>query len=500
MDFRHRLKFSFHILILYTLCILIALLINDANSFKVYLTNFYRRPHLYNNELYQPSHNFKIGSTDTNGNDISSLFDDIKLEDILELPKETEITETIAQSEPAAESEVDKDKKSLSIYDEDTEANVWSLVLPKEFLYSASNESIWGDDSQITEYKPKPIRWSTRTTDEERMRLGDIYQHLSRKPLAQVYKPISSAHPNVEDIDRTFFLFDIEGHLRYYLEHLNGDYNPQIHKGHMRDTKTINYLLNREYIQEFKRPFPPPSNSINIAQNHLIQIIPTVLESLAVSIKNDPNIECIASPPFHDMQKMAPGIKSGEFYKNIISDDYKKLCDLTGVHEPSKGYIYPYANTEPLIDRLVMKLYLDLLETREFGKINFKKMYCLGKKKSAISGVYIEPGNGHLSINGRDGYQYLDYNEELLEVVFKPLTTLRIQKHFNVIATARGGGISGQANAIFHALSTYIYTTFLPISKPILRYFGLVTRDLRRVERKKPNMHKSRRAEQYSKR
>ncbi|UKJ90326.2 ribosomal protein S9/S16 [Theileria orientalis] len=128
------------------------------------------------------------------------------------------------------------------------------------------------------------------------------------------------------------------------------------------------------------------------------------------------------------------------------------------------------------------------------------KLYERGKKKRGQAMVYLEPGNGNVIINNRDGYQYVFYNEFRLREILEPLASLRLNKHFNIVAKTYGGGISGQSVAIRHALVRYLYRILSPKLKPILRKFDLVSIDRRRVERKKTNLRKARKKEMYSKR
>ncbi|AFZ79224.1 ribosomal protein S9 family member protein [Theileria equi strain WA] len=128
------------------------------------------------------------------------------------------------------------------------------------------------------------------------------------------------------------------------------------------------------------------------------------------------------------------------------------------------------------------------------------KLYVKGRKKRGFAMVYLEPGIGHIIINNRDGYQYLHYNKFWIRNIMEPLTTLYLDRKFNIVAQVRGGGLSGQSVAIRHAVVKYIYTILAPKLKPFLRICDLVTPDIRRTERKKTNLRKARKKEKYSKR
>ena len=132
--------------------------------------------------------------------------------------------------------------------------------------------------------------------------------------------------------------------------------------------------------------------------------------------------------------------------------------------------------------------------------------YGTGKRKSSIAKVNLVPGSGKITVNGVDVYEYFPFNTLVMDLV-QPLELTNMSEKFDVIATVKGGGFSGQTGAIrlgiVKALLDYDSASD-PTSessfRKILKGAGLVTRDSRVKERKKPGLKKARRAPQFSKR
>lgn len=126
------------------------------------------------------------------------------------------------------------------------------------------------------------------------------------------------------------------------------------------------------------------------------------------------------------------------------------------------------------------------------------RAYSTGKRKNAISRVWIKPGSGLLSVNGRPGITYFSRPvlQMLIEQPFKNTDRLN---QFDVWCTVKGGGLSGQAGAVRHGISKAL-VCFDPGLRPILKQGGFLTRDSRIVERKKYGQPKARRRFQFSKR
>lgn len=123
----------------------------------------------------------------------------------------------------------------------------------------------------------------------------------------------------------------------------------------------------------------------------------------------------------------------------------------------------------------------------------------LGKRKQAIARVFLVPGNGTLTINKTVGEKYLQYNETYLNTVFSPLEKLNLDKQFDVIAIVKGGGLTGQAEAVQLGIARLL-SKMDKENRIVLKPFGFLTRDSRIKERKKYGLRKARKAPQYSKR
>jgi small subunit ribosomal protein S9 len=123
----------------------------------------------------------------------------------------------------------------------------------------------------------------------------------------------------------------------------------------------------------------------------------------------------------------------------------------------------------------------------------------LGKRKHSIARVFLIPGEGNLIINKVNGEKYLQYNDTYLKTVFAPLEKLTLEKQFDVVVSVKGGGLTGQAQAIQLGIARLL-SSMDKENRLILKPFGLLTRDARIKERKKYGLRKARKAPQYSKR
>ena len=126
------------------------------------------------------------------------------------------------------------------------------------------------------------------------------------------------------------------------------------------------------------------------------------------------------------------------------------------------------------------------------------RAYATGKRKNAIARVWIKPGKGQLTINGRDQAIYFA-RPVLLMMIALPFELSDRAGQFDVICTVEGSGLSGQAGAVRHAISKAL-TYYEPGLRAALKPHGLLTRDPRVVERKKYGKAKARRSFQFSKR
>ena len=122
-----------------------------------------------------------------------------------------------------------------------------------------------------------------------------------------------------------------------------------------------------------------------------------------------------------------------------------------------------------------------------------------GKRKEAVARVFLIPGEGNLIINKVPGSKYLQYNDSYLNTVWEPLKKLNLEKQFDIIVLIKGGGLTGQAQAIQLGVARQLCKIDTN-NRAILKPFGFLTRDSRIKERKKYGLRKARKAPQYSKR
>ena len=126
------------------------------------------------------------------------------------------------------------------------------------------------------------------------------------------------------------------------------------------------------------------------------------------------------------------------------------------------------------------------------------KFYGTGRRKKSIARVYLVPGTGKITINKRDIDEYFGL-ETLKVVVRQPLAATDNTEKFDVLVNVHGGGFTGQAGAIRHGIARALLQVD-PDFRDSLKRAGLLTRDARMVERKKPGLKKARKASQFSKR
>ncbi|MEM7689493.1 MAG: 30S ribosomal protein S9 [Pseudomonadota bacterium] len=126
------------------------------------------------------------------------------------------------------------------------------------------------------------------------------------------------------------------------------------------------------------------------------------------------------------------------------------------------------------------------------------RAYATGRRKDATARVWIKPGTGKVTINGRDQEVYFA-RPTLRLIIDQPFTITDRQGQYDVIATVKGGGLSGQAGAVKHGISQAL-TRYEPELRATVKAAGFLTRDSRVVERKKYGRAKARRSFQFSKR
>jgi small subunit ribosomal protein S9 len=126
------------------------------------------------------------------------------------------------------------------------------------------------------------------------------------------------------------------------------------------------------------------------------------------------------------------------------------------------------------------------------------RAYATGRRKDAVARVWIKPGSGKVAVNGRDQEVYFA-RPTLRLVIDQPFQISERAGQYDVIATVKGGGLSGQAGAVKHGISQAL-TKYEPTLRGVVKAAGFLTRDSRVVERKKFGKAKARKSFQFSKR
>ena len=126
------------------------------------------------------------------------------------------------------------------------------------------------------------------------------------------------------------------------------------------------------------------------------------------------------------------------------------------------------------------------------------RSYATGKRKDAVARVWIKPGSGKVTVNGKEMAVY--FARPVLQMILRqPFQIANVEGQFDVVATVAGGGLSGQAGAVKHGISKALQL-YEPGLRGALKAAGFLTRDSRVVERKKYGKAKARRSFQFSKR
>ena len=135
---------------------------------------------------------------------------------------------------------------------------------------------------------------------------------------------------------------------------------------------------------------------------------------------------------------------------------------------------------------------------REPVRDELGRSYATGKRKDAVARVWIKPGSGKVTVNGKDQDKY--FARPVLQLILRqPFQVAGVEDQFDVMATVKGGGLSGQAGAVKHGISKALQL-YDPSLRGALKAAGFLTRDSRVVERKKYGKRKARRSFQFSKR
>ena len=141
---------------------------------------------------------------------------------------------------------------------------------------------------------------------------------------------------------------------------------------------------------------------------------------------------------------------------------------------------------------------IEILAPREPVRDNLGRSYATGKRKDAVARVWLKPGSGRVSVNGKDQDAY--FARPVLRLILRqPMQIAGVEGQFDVVATVKGGGLTGQAGAVKHGISKALQL-YEPSLRGALKAAGFLTRDSRVVERKKYGKRKARRSFQFSKR
>ena len=138
------------------------------------------------------------------------------------------------------------------------------------------------------------------------------------------------------------------------------------------------------------------------------------------------------------------------------------------------------------------------IQNDEIKLDNKGRSYATGKRKNSTARVWIKKGNGNILINGKNSKDYFA-RPVLRMVVNQPLEIIKSENQYDIHASVKGGGLSGQAGALRHGISKALSIYSIEL-RPILKKVGFLTRDSRVVERKKSGLAKARRSYQFSKR
>ena len=126
------------------------------------------------------------------------------------------------------------------------------------------------------------------------------------------------------------------------------------------------------------------------------------------------------------------------------------------------------------------------------------RAYATGRRKDAVARVWLKPGTGKVTVNGRDQEVFFA-RPTLRLIIAQPFTITDRVGQYDVVCTVAGGGLSGQAGAVKHGISTAL-SKFEPLLRSTIKAAGFLTRDSRVVERKKYGRAKARKSFQFSKR
>ena len=181
-----------------------------------------------------------------------------------------------------------------------------------------------------------------------------------------------------------------------------------------------------------------------------------------------------------------------------MSDNRQSLADLGATlnQQAAAASAQPAVEGEAPAAAPVERVSSAPLRQQELDK--FGRAYATGRRKDAVARVWLKPGSGKITINGRDQEVY--FARPTLRLVINQVFGITEREgQYDVVCTVKGGGLSGQAGAVKHGISQAL-TKYEPVLRAPVKAAGFLTRDSRAVERKKYGRAKARRSFQFSKR
>ena len=182
-----------------------------------------------------------------------------------------------------------------------------------------------------------------------------------------------------------------------------------------------------------------------------------------------------------------------------MSDNRQSLSDLGAALQQQRETAVEQADTSAeaylsgQTDEPVQRAPLRAQELDKYGRA-----YATGRRKDAVARVWLKPGSGKIVVNGRDQEVYFA-RPTLRLVINQPFGITDRVGQYDIIATVKGGGLSGQAGAVLHGIAQAL-SRYEPVLRTTVKRAGFLTRDPRVVERKKYGKAKARRSFQFSKR
>jgi small subunit ribosomal protein S9 len=179
-----------------------------------------------------------------------------------------------------------------------------------------------------------------------------------------------------------------------------------------------------------------------------------------------------------------------------MSDVKTDLADLKDIAGPAVVDAPVAADAEA--ETVVAEPPVSTMPLREQELDKFGRAYATGRRKDAVARVWLKPGKGKITVNGRDQETY--FARPTLRLVLNQVFAITEREgQYDVEATVKGGGLSGQAGAVKHGISQAL-TKYEPALRSAVKAEGFLTRDSRKVERKKYGKAKARKSFPFSKR